>query len=325
MRRVLALVAIGGLLVVLLPVGPIQLSYVYSDSMEPTIGEGDGYVVVPAGEVDRGDIVVFDSEYRGEYVTHRVVDVTEMGYVTQGDNNPSTDQAGGHPPVTDEDIVGSVLTIGDSLVVIPRLAVLTGVIATYWPLGVLAVFLGASALERNPRSRDVVRVDDLVRPLVLTAVIGCAVAVVYSAPTYSMSLVAVASDSTAGRTIPIGESVTRTIDVTPGPPFTYQFVDGAGVTVVETISEGEQDTVEVLVPAQEAAGGYAASVTTYYYPAVLPYGITGALHGFHPLAASLASIGTIITPVYAVHWFLVDGRALLTTRSRSRTAWWEFR
>jgi signal peptidase len=66
-------------------------------------------------------------------------------------------------------------------------------------------------------------------------------------------------------------------------------------------------------------------VRTYHYPAVLPYGVVSVLHAFHPLAAALASIVTIVTPMYVIHWLLVDGRAPLEGRSRSRNPWWQFR
>lgn len=324
-RRALALVVIGGLLLLVLPSAPVQLSYVYSDSMEPTISEGNGYVVVPAGDVEVGDVIVFESALREEYVTHRVVTVTDEGYVTQGDNNPSTDQAAGHPVVTEADVVGSALTIAGTTVSIPGFAWLVGIVSTYWPIGVLVLLLGGGVLERNPRSRDLVRIRDLMGPLVISVVLASAVALVYSAPTYSMSMVAVASETTDGGIVPVGESAIRTIEVATAPAFTYQFVEGNGVAIVDVIAQGEAAAVDVEVPPQQTAGGYTAAVTTYYYPAVLPYGVISALHAIHPLAAGLASIVTIVAPLYVLHWLVVDGAAPLEGRSRSRHAWWEFR
>lgn len=322
-RRVLALVAVGGFLLLVLPGTPLQLSYVYSDSMEPTIGQGDGYVVGPAGDVSTGDIVVFDSEHRGEYVTHRVVAVTEDGYLTKGDNNPSTDQEAGHPVVTDASIVGTVLSVGGHPVVIPRLAGVAAVLSTYWPLGILAVLLGGGLVERNPRARDVVRVDDLVTPLVLTVVAGSAVALTYAAPTYEMVFTAVTiAGAAGGHIIPVGESVTRSVEVATGPPFTYQFIEAAGVTALDVTATGGTVDVVVDVPAQSSSGVHEAAVTTHYYPAVLPRGVVGTLHSLHPVAASLATIGTVVAPVYAIHRLLVDGKAPIDLRSRSHTSWW---
>lgn len=324
-RRALALVAVGGFLLLVLPGTPFQLSYVYSDSMEPAIGQGDGYVIGPTGDVTVGEIIVFDSEDRGEYVTHRVVAATDEGYVTKGDNNPSTDQAAGHPVVADAQVVGTVVAIVEQPIVIPKLARVAALLSTYWPLGVLAVICGGAIFERNPRARDVVRVNDLVTPLVVTVVIGSALALAYGTPTYEMALIAVSTDTTGGDVVPVGESVTRTIEVAQGPQFTYQFVEGTGVTVLDVAANGDTSDITVEVPAQSSAGAYEASVTAHYYPAVLPYGLVQRLHALHPVAAALASIGTIVAPVYAMHRLLVDGRAPIETRSRTRSPRWEFR
>jgi signal peptidase len=293
--------------------------------MEPVIGQGDGYVVVPAGEIHPGDVIVYESTAREEYVTHRVVDVTDEGYVTKGDNNPSTDQAAGHPIVTDDDVVGSVLAIGDHPVSIPGFGWAVGVLAVYWPIGLLVLLLGGGLLERNPRSRDLVQLRHLTLPLVLTTVVGSAIVLAYSAPTYTMSLVAVASETADGRMIAVGEPAVRTIEIAARPAFTHQFIEATGVTVIDVHPRDGGATVNVVIPAKSAPGAYTATVWTYHYPAVLPYGVTSALHAIHPLAASLASITTIVAPLYALHWVLVDDRAPLTGRSRKRNSWWQFR
>ncbi|WP_020221366.1 signal peptidase I, partial [Halarchaeum acidiphilum] len=100
---------------------PVQVSYVYSESMSPTIGVGDGYVLVPAGHVSTGDIVTFWSGTRGAYTTHRIVDETADGFRTKGDHNAVADQAAGYPSVSRDAIVGRVLTWRGSPLVIPHL------------------------------------------------------------------------------------------------------------------------------------------------------------------------------------------------------------
>ena len=105
---------------------PVLLSFVETDSMEPTIDAGDGFVALPTalgGEPATGDIVVFEAETieGGGLTTHRIVDETEAGFITRGDGNPFTDQDGGEPPVTDGQIVATVPQAGDSPLVIPFL------------------------------------------------------------------------------------------------------------------------------------------------------------------------------------------------------------
>jgi len=75
---------------------PVLLGFVTSESMEPTLETGDGFVAVPAaltGPVEEGDVVTFRAEeiQGGGLTTHRVVDETDRGYITRGDANPFTD------------------------------------------------------------------------------------------------------------------------------------------------------------------------------------------------------------------------------------------
>src|SRR6056297_1685104 len=126
------LVAVAALVVGQLLGQPILLGYVATDSMEPTMDAGDGFVAVPsplAGDVSEGDVVVFEAEqlHGGGLTTHRVVGETDRGYVTRGDANPFTDQDGGEPPVKRAQIVAHALQVNGEVVVIPNLG--TGVTA----------------------------------------------------------------------------------------------------------------------------------------------------------------------------------------------------
>jgi len=103
---------------------PVLLSFVTSGSMEPTIETGEGFVVIPevlAGDVERGDVIVFQAReiQGGGLTTHRVVGETDDGYITQGDNNPFTDQDSDEPPVTEDRIVGVAWQPGGEVVTVP--------------------------------------------------------------------------------------------------------------------------------------------------------------------------------------------------------------
>lgn len=128
---------------------PILLSYVETESMEPTMGAGDGFVAIPAevsGSIEEGDVITFQAQelHGGGLTTHRVVAVTDQGYVTMGDGNPATDQDGSEPYVTDGQVVAKALQIGDTVVVIPLLGTGVGMIqsATSSLQYGLAVLLG---------------------------------------------------------------------------------------------------------------------------------------------------------------------------------------
>jgi signal peptidase I len=65
-------------------------------SMLPTLEGGDLVVIqsVPLTDVNVGDIIVYGSPCSagGESVVHRVVNITNAGLITEGANNPQTDQ-----------------------------------------------------------------------------------------------------------------------------------------------------------------------------------------------------------------------------------------
>lgn len=130
---IFAVVAV--LVVVTLVIGqltgqPVLLGFVTSESMSPTLETGDGFVAVPtaaSGDIESGDVIVFDAVelQGGGLTTHRVVEITDSGYITQGDNNPFRDQEGNEPVVTDDRVVATALQIDGQVVRIPGLG--TGV------------------------------------------------------------------------------------------------------------------------------------------------------------------------------------------------------
>ncbi len=107
---------------------PVLLAYVTSDSMEPTLSPGDGYIVLPSAVTDspeEGDVIVFNAktlnEGNGGLTTHRVAEKTDRGVVTRGDGNPFTDQEAGEPLVKSHQITGKAVLIGNQPIVIPQL------------------------------------------------------------------------------------------------------------------------------------------------------------------------------------------------------------
>ena len=96
---------LGLVVTVYLPYVPLGL-WVLPDtgSMEPTAVGCDVLVYTPADDVDVGDVVVYEADWRSGLVIHRVVAEHEDGYVLQGDNNPDPDPE----VVTDAQIISKV-------------------------------------------------------------------------------------------------------------------------------------------------------------------------------------------------------------------------
>lgn len=103
---------------------PSPISFVATDSMEPQLAPGDGFVGIPkpvAGDISEGDVVTYRAQelQGGGLTTHRIVGETENGYITKGDNNPFTDQEGAEPPVTESQIELVVLQFNGRILKIP--------------------------------------------------------------------------------------------------------------------------------------------------------------------------------------------------------------
>jgi signal peptidase I len=87
-------------------------------SMLPTLEGGDLVVIqsVPISDVRVGDIIVYGSPCStgGESVVHRVVNITSVGLMTKGDNNPQTDQhlqEIAFSPITQQCLEGKVVFV----------------------------------------------------------------------------------------------------------------------------------------------------------------------------------------------------------------------
>ncbi|WP_245977503.1 S26 family signal peptidase [Halopiger aswanensis] len=78
-------------------------------SMEPTMTGGELVIYTDWGEVEEGDIIVFEDAQRDIDLVHRAVEDTEQGWVTKGDANGYLDQDRGIPHATEETIYGREL------------------------------------------------------------------------------------------------------------------------------------------------------------------------------------------------------------------------
>lgn len=365
--RVAKLAAIGVVALALLAIVaghvlgvPIGLSYVETGSMEPTIETGDGFVAVPSavtGPIEEGDVIVFDAREieGGGLTTHRVVETTDQGYVTQGDANPFPDQDSGEPVVTDGQVAAIALQINGEVVTIPQLgtAVMslesgqrwlvstlgtTAVLGTQGLSNLLLAFglvvLGVSlTLERrNSATRERIRersradVHDarkLVLGLAALLVVVSLVTTVAMSGTTETGIVSAEFDSERPDVIPAGETESREYELSNGgllPTVTIVEPASEGVDVDEraTLGYGESATATVTYTAPSETGYYLRSVSERTYFAVLPEPMIATLHGIHPWVA-MASVTAVLTGMVVAPLALLVGTGTIRTRSRSRS------
>jgi signal peptidase len=327
---------------------PLQISYVTSDSMAPTLEANDGYVLVPAPTVETGDVITFYSEERDSYVTHRAIAVTPDGIVTKGDNNPTTDQASGYPPVQPSDVSGKLLTAGGGPVVIPGLGPALGAIAGYWYLivgGLGAYLLVGAGGDRRPEKRDhVLKSREIVLPVTVLAIVAGIAFVSLGAVHVTQAYTVTDESTTDPAALTVGEARTQSITLeTTTSPFTHVVTETAGMELVNTTAvppggdtaepeaatrglpyqpfESSQQTINTRIPPQDTAGSHETTVHVHPYPATLPGATIEALHRIHPLVAAIVTVLAGTAPLYLLYWLVVDtttplrpGRSRLSKR-----------
>jgi len=71
-----------------------QMIQVNGDSMEPTLMQNDYIIGFENETIEENDVILIENDpcFTDGYVVHRVVSVTDNGFITQGDNNVMTDQ-----------------------------------------------------------------------------------------------------------------------------------------------------------------------------------------------------------------------------------------
>ena len=329
---------------------PVLLGYVTSDSMEPTISEGDGFVTVPAfvtGEPEEGDVVVFDAKelHDGGLTTHRVVGETDEGYITKGDANPFRDQDADEPPVREGQIVAHALEVNGEVVTIPHLgtAVMTvhsAVTAPFETLGseqagtilvfaglVLLVLAGAMS-DRHQRETSRTRNREAVvsaRLIVLVAVVivvgAATLAMVMPAGVYEFQVAATDDPTDDPNVVEPGETAqieyeTQNSGILPVLVITEAVDEDVAVEPEQSVlTRGDrvESTVSVSVP--DEPGVYHRHVRQSRYLVVLPPRVLAGLHAIHPIAA-LVAVDLVVAALV-----LATGRAIFGTgHLRMRTA-----
>lgn len=342
---------------------PVLLGYVETGSMEPTLEPGDGFVAIPTaldGDIDEGDVIVFRAEVLqgGGLTTHRVVGETERGYITRGDANPFTDQAGGEPPVKQGQIVATALQVGGSVVVIPNLGVLvTGLQDTFQQVQrTLAVvtgsrlFLGAQGfayvllafsmalylgdlLADDTSVRDYAREysrDEGISPGLVVAlfaailVVSATAAMVVPAGTQEIGIVSAEFTSENPTVIQKGESATVPYDVPNAglvPVAVYLEPASEGVSVSPNrvrVPGRSKVTVQLTLVAPDETGYYRRYVSRYRYLALLPRPEMNTLYAVHPWVPIVVIDALLAGGVALLGLLRLDGRRVRTRTRESR-------
>lgn len=111
---------------------------VQTGSMEKAISAGDLIIVKLTDEVKINDIITY--EFKGQYITHRIVEVYNNKYITKGDANNTKDK-----PIDKKQIIGKVEYVAANFGIIRKVLFNPAVLASF----MLTLFLFNMVIKKN--------------------------------------------------------------------------------------------------------------------------------------------------------------------------------
>ena len=326
-RALLVVLLLLSLLATATTASPVRVRAMEGGAMAPTIDPGDAYVLVDAGTVRTGDVVVFWSPEHGTFLVRRIVERTDAGYVTRGDGLDATDQAAGLSPVPRSGVVGTVPEVAGELAVLSRLGGPVSFVERH-AIAVLALFALAFAgflargrrdYQRGRPRRSVWRVRDVVGALFIVALVASVSMTPLGAATYQVTFLATQDGGDSQYAVPVGEEVSTTLDVPVRRPlFSRLVVDAEGMTVDGWTVSGSTLSVGVTIPPATATGPRPTVLRVYPYPAVLPRPALEALHALHPIVAVAGSAIALLGLPALLYALFVDGDRPIDVRRAPR-------
>ncbi|MCD6559294.1 MAG: signal peptidase I [Palaeococcus sp.] len=319
---------------------PVFMSYVYSDSMTPTINKGDLFFMNPfSRSADVGDIIVFN--LRGTWTVHRVVAIVEGGYLTKGDNNVGIDQQGGRaPPVSRDKIAGKVITFGGTPLKIPRLgSYLQGRISSkdkMFLAGALIIFgalvFGTSEKKVKRKKRKKFfklkfKTLYLLASALLLVMISTSMFVSWQVFSIEYAVTSAGGqregwylpDSTFEKELSIKNAnfYPMIYFIAPDTP------NIADISATEfDLSAGEEKPIEVTINAPEETSLYADKVRVNAYMPLLPRSLTRRLYMIHPILPVLVML--LETSFFLSLIYIISGigeEDVLKIRTRRSSLW----
>jgi|AntRauMinimDraft_2_1070382.scaffolds.fasta_scaffold00091_5 signal peptidase len=296
--------------VILLFIGPISLISINGSSMYPTVTDGSLQPIYQSQSAEVDDIIVYYSEHTDSVITHRIVESTPEGFITQGDNNAVTDQSVGHEPVSNEDIIGKSINIGEQPIYIPYLGTIFLLLRTnpVWFLALVGggLLLVSSLLDKARTRSDVgvLTASDIFQPIFITVIITITIIILISSTTLGISFIFTDSDSVASQ-----QNIFSITDENPSEVITIERESTFGTTVyyspdftILEVSEKDNITeLSVELESQRETGARNTQLYVYTYPPVLPTNILLSLTILSPVLSAFISSILFTAPFYLIY------------------------
>lgn len=295
---------------------PYGIVFSTGTSMSPTIEQGDVFFVGPTTDISEGDVIRFNSPRLDEPVVHRVVDTTEEGYITQGDNNEEIDQEIGFRPVTESQVSGQVIAYNGELLTVSGFGAAAGYIANHTTVisfGIIAILIITLFIDSNPSDRELSQttVSEYILPIFVIGFIGIVTVGIIGTASVSVSYLHQQNAPTDSvGFVETGTSDSETVELqTNKPIYSDIFVvsDDADVATVEDWEETEGGVeVDLDVKSQEVSGAYSANVYAYNYPSLLPEDVVASIYGMNSTLGISVSVLAMMTPAVLIYLLFID-------------------
>lgn len=320
------------LLIVVFILSPLELAFVVSGSMTPTLQPNSDLFIIDesadsVGQYSEGDVLTFYSPTNERLTTHRVIDKTSNGLITQGDDSFQTDQERGDPPISDDLIRGKAVMFNGGVFTLPKLAEVAILFNDYTReiLFALLIFLLASEVfnygsgRRKRRSFTPFKIILIVSLFLVVFWTG---AIYISADTLSGSNIVVTDQENvpSSQFENTGEVINRSQDInieSTIPSYdAYKILNEQ----MEIKNVERRPTTSVI---DFTAGPYEDNTVEnpvfriYTYPLTLPPDLISYLHSIHPLLASLGTLSVIALPINILTLIVTDNTRIRTRRIRA--------
>ncbi|NJE77228.1 signal peptidase I [Thermococcus sp. ES12] len=318
---IIGVLVIGSLMGILLD-RPVFMSYAYSESMKPSIGKGDVFFINPlARDPDVGDIIVFRTG--SVWTVHRVFAITEEGYITKGDNNIATDQQSHNiAPIPKERIAGTVITIGEIPIKIPKIGNYLGnslsdrgkilVSGLLIIIGIVAFSSEeASKLRKKKKRIFAVKFKTIYLLASVFLLVMVAISMFVSWEVIPIDYAVTSAGGLREDWYLPGEEFQRELTIKNNNfyPMLYYVSASYPVTHISTeefkLNGGEEQGLTVMLQAPEVTSMYSTKVKVNAYMPLLPASVMGSLYSIHPMVPLMAILLEVSVFLWAL--YLVSG------------------
>jgi len=319
----LVILIVGSIFISNFTGSPVLFSYTMTDSMEPTINQGDLFFIMPnfVHTPKENDIIVFEDPDNYRYIVHRVIDVTEEGeYYTRGDNSIFSDQQADMATIDESMIVGTVFSPFNKTITLPKFGSIIKAISSFvskWYMLIIGVIAILTFVSFKPQKKFKTARETHIR-IRHVFVLSAVVIIVWS------SLILILSSQTISTNYYVTDNPIDETSILPGDTFEMDYsVEHLGFipTMMFMTSLNENATIDktrvllindsyegiMTIQAPEKIGNHNASISVRSYLPLMPADVIEWLYQTHFFLPVIVTDLILLLPLILYYVIFCDG------------------